>query len=503
MPVICAIDVGSNAIRMAVASVENKQTPEILHYCRESIRLGQDVFATGMISDQATRRSIEAFNKFRSIIDRHHVDHIRALGTSALRESSNRFEFIKEIALASGIEVIPIGGDEEARLISRAAASKINLKNRNAILVDIGGGSAEVIMLEDGQVSASDSYRMGSVRMLQLFGDSNQSTSSFTSLVRDYLEPTRRFIKTRIGRRKLDLCIGTGGNVEELGALRKNMLGKRSNEFLYTKELKQILTELQNLGYEDRIVNLKLRPDRADVILPAAIVLEYLVKQFGLSKVMIPHVSLKDGILIELAEEFAGYDHPHLKDQILQSVRVIGRKFDFDEKHAETVAHFSEQLFDAMTPLHGLDDNDRLMLTATSWLHDIGQFINITDHHKHSFYIINSSPLVGLTTMQKKIVANIARYHNRSFPKLRHENYISLSDDDRERVRKLAAILRLADAIDFEHVGRVVDLTVSMTNGVLILDLKSTNDLTLTRWAVRKQATLFQDVFHMDVQVNA
>ena len=503
MSVISAIDVGSNAIRMAIASVEEEKTLQMLYCCREPIRLGQDVFATGMISAATVQRSIEAFKRFRSIIDRHHVDRIRALGTSALRESRNRFEVINEIATASGIEVTPIGSDEEARLISRAVESKVNLKNKNAVLVDIGGGSAEVVVLENGHVSTTDSFRMGSVRLLQMFGNRNQGIENFISLSRDYLKPTGRLIKNRIGRSKIDLCIGTGGNVEVLGELRKQLLGKRSNEFLQAKELKQILAELQALSYEDRIVHLKLRPDRADVILPAAVVLEYLLKQFGISKVMIPHVSLQDGILVELAEEIDGPDYIHLRNQVLQSVRVIGRKFDFDEKHAETVAVFAEQLFDATEPLHGLDSNDRLILSVTAWLHDIGQFMNITDHHKHSLYIINASPIVGLTPPQKKIVANVARYHNKSFPKLRHENFISLSEADRERVKKLSAIIRLADAIDFEHVGRVVKLTASMAKDYLILELNGSGDLSLTKWALRKQSALFQDVFHMYVQVNS
>lgn len=502
MPIISAIDVGSNAIRMAIASVEDKKIPQILCYCRESIRLGQDVFATGMISPETTQRSIEAFKKFRSMIDQHHVDRIRALGTSALRESRNRLDVINEIATASGIEVTPIGGDEEARLISRAVDSKVDLKNKKVILVDLGGGSAEVVVLEDGQVSTADSFRMGSVRLLQMFGNRNRDTARFVSLVRDYLEPTRRFIKTKIGKRKFDLCIGTGGNIEVLGELRKQLLGKRSNEFLYAKEVKQILAELQSMDYEERIINMKLRPDRADVILPAAVVLEFLLKQFDLSKLIIPRVSVKDGILIELAEEIAGPDYIHLRDQALQSVRVIGRKYNFDEKHAETVAIFAEKLFDTTMDLHCLSDDDRLILSVTAWLHDVGQFINITDHHKHSLYIINASPIVGLTQMQKKIVANVARYHNKSFPKLRHENYICLSEKDRERVRKLSAILRLADAIDFEHVGKVEKLGVSATEDSLALDLQSSSELSLTKWAVRKQSALFQDVFRMDVHVR-
>ena len=501
MTVISAIDVGSNAIRMAIASVENKNAPQLLYNCRESIRLGEDVFATGMISPENTQRSIQAFKKFRSIIDQHHVERVRALGTSALRESRNRLEVIQQIAAATGIEVTPIGGDEEARLISRAIDAKVNLKKKKAVLVDLGGGSAEIIVIEDGQVSTADSFRMGGVRLLQMFGNRNRDTESFVSLVRDYLEPTRRFMKAKIGKKKFDLCVGTGGNIEVLGELRRQLLGKRSDEFLYAKELKQILAQLKSTDYEDRIVNMKLRPDRADVILPAAVVLEFLLKQFDLSKLMIPRVSMKEGILIELAEEIAGPDYIQLRDQILRSVRVIGRKYNFDEKHASAVASFAEQIFDATKDLHCLNNDDRLILSVTAWLHDVGQFINITDHHKHSLYIINSSPIVGLTQIQKKIAANVARYHNKSFPKLRHENYVSLSEENRERVRKLAAIIRLADAIDFEHIDKVEKVAISAAKDSVILDLKSESDLSLTRWAVRKQSALFQDVFNMAVQV--
>jgi exopolyphosphatase/guanosine-5'-triphosphate,3'-diphosphate pyrophosphatase len=501
MSVISAIDVGSNAIRMAIASVENKKSPQTLYYCREAIRIGKDVFATGMISPETNQRLIDAFKKFRSIIDQHHVNRIRALGTSAIRESRNRLDIINEINVASGIKLTPIGGDEEARLISRAVDSKINLKNKNAILVDLGGGSAEIIVFEDGRVSTTESFRMGSVRLLQMFNNKNRDTDSFISLVHDYLEPTRRFIKNKIGKREFDLCIGTGGNIEVLGELRTSLLGKGSNEVLYSKELKQILAELKSMSYEDRIIKMKLKPDRADVILPAAVVLDFLLEQFGHSKLMIPRVSIKDGILIELAEEIEDPDHIHLRDQILQSALVIGRKYKFDEKHAETVTIFAEQLFDITKDIHGLDDNDRLILSVTAWLHDIGQFINITDHHKHSLYIINASPIIGLTQMQKMIVANVARYHNKSFPKLRHENYFSLSEDDRERVKKLSAILRLADAIDFEHAGRVVKMSASVNKDCLVIELKGLKDISLTKWAVRKHAELFQNVFHMDVEV--
>jgi exopolyphosphatase / guanosine-5'-triphosphate,3'-diphosphate pyrophosphatase len=312
MPVISAIDVGSNAIRMVIASVEKKESPLVLSRCREPIRLGKDVFVNGLISPGTTILLIDAFKKFRSIIDQHNVHGIRALGTSALRESRNRLEIIQAIAASSGINVTPIGGEEEARIISRAVGAKVNLQNKNSILIDIGGGSVEIIVVENGRVLSTDSLKMGSIRLLEQFGDQKQNTGGFVALVRDHLESARRFIQTKIGKINFDLCVGTGGNIEELGELKSTLLGKSDKGVLSTADLKHLLAQLAASSYEDRITRMKLRPDRADIILPAAVVLEFLLEQFGLAQVMIPHVTFKDGILIELAEEITGTSHIHL-----------------------------------------------------------------------------------------------------------------------------------------------------------------------------------------------
>ncbi|MFA6033891.1 MAG: Ppx/GppA phosphatase family protein [Myxococcota bacterium] len=502
MPNVAAIDAGSNALRLTVASVNRAGAVKVIDYLREPIRLGGDVFSTGVISPETTARAEEAFKNFRAVIAMHRAVRVRAVGTSALREAHNRVEFIAKVALASGIDIDPIGGEEEARLLCRAVVSALDMKGRSAIHIDIGGGSAELTLIEGGQVSTSSSFKMGGVRLLQLFGQRGASAAEFVRTIRDYLGPTSRFIQSSIGGSAAGLCVGTGGNIETLGELRRTLLHKRSTGFMTMQELGRIVSIVRPMSVEDRVLKLGLRPDRADVVLPASIVLEYLLEQSGLGRLEIPHVGLKDGILSELAGELGGGDDAGRGSQVLQSARVIGRKFSFDERHASAVAGYAGQIFDSTRSLHLLGREDRLLLIAAAWLHDVGQFLGLGDHHKHSLYIINAIPIVGLDDGRRRVVANVARYHHKSVPRLKHEQFAALPQDDRMRVRKLSAMLRMADAMDFEHAGKPAAVTLSVKGGALRVAFPAGSRAELARWAVAKRAVIFEEVFGVKVQVS-
>ncbi|HOW57835.1 MAG TPA: hypothetical protein PKZ12_07515 [Smithellaceae bacterium] len=303
MPIFCVIDLGSNAIRLAISSVERGKQPRLIYTCREAIRIGEDVFTAGIISGETIRRCVTAFEKFRFFINEHKVKRVTALGTSALRDAGNQREFISRIAQASGITITPIDGAEEARLISRAVETRINLQNKNAVLFDIGGGSVQIVLLEEGVVTKTKSYQAGCVRLLHLFGNNAENATEFTASVRRYLALLAPVVRAEIGTAKTDVCVGLGGSVNILGCLRKQLQGKHSDRFLLIKELKKIIAQLQSLSCQERIAELKLSPDRADVILPASVVLEFLMEHFNMDKVMIPYVTLKDGALVEMAAE--------------------------------------------------------------------------------------------------------------------------------------------------------------------------------------------------------
>lgn len=498
---IAAIDVGSNAIRMVIGMIEADYRPKVVENIRESIRLGADVFTKGSISNETLELAIESFIKFRKLLYKHQVKRLRAVGTSALREATNRDLFIDKIAQASDIQIEVIGGEEEARLVHLAVSQKVNFKNKPALLVDIGGGSVEVILVSEGKIAATESFKMGTVRLLKILEDKKNGDKHFSQLVKEYVNATKRRIKKEIGTQKIGVCIATGGNVESLGDLRKTLFEK--DRTLVTKnELETILQKLQKMSMEERVDRLGLRPDRADVLLPASIVLQKIANLAGVKEIQIPHVGLKDGILAEMAMKQEGQAEIR-HEQVLASAIQLARKYSSDEAHAKQTARFALQLFDQTHALHYLNHEARFLLEIASLLHDIGHFINMAGHHKHTYYIITQTPLIGLNDNQRAIVANVARYHRKAPPSLRHEGYQKLSPQDRVVVTKLSAILRLADALDTEHASRITHLSVEYKRPEFRLKLEGEGDLLLEKWALLKRSSFFEETFNVKVTVDA
>src|SRR5215831_4148004 len=306
VPTIASIDVGSNAIRLLIATTTTNGAYQPVHSVREPVRLGQDVFTKGSISAQTIDRMVQTFIDFKQKLETHNVARVKAVGTSAIREAINRDAVLKAIAKATGIEISIIGAEEEARLIHQAVKLSVNLKNKIAVLIDIGGGSVEVVLADDSNVLCTESYAMGSVRLLKIL-DEKAGEERFNQLVTEYVDATQRRLEQEIGTHNVDVCVGTGGSIESIGDLRRELFDKNSNQKVTVEELKALVKKLRATSFEERIQTLRLRPDRADVIVPAAIVLLKIVQQAGVDEVMIPGIGLKDGVVLELLSQL---QHP-------------------------------------------------------------------------------------------------------------------------------------------------------------------------------------------------
>jgi exopolyphosphatase/guanosine-5'-triphosphate,3'-diphosphate pyrophosphatase len=501
VPTIAAIDVGSNAIRLAIANANADGGYQTIYSVREPVRLGQDVFTKGTISAHTIDRTIQTFIDFKQQLEQHHVTHVKAVGTSALREATNRDAVLRSIAKATGIEISIIGGEEEARLIHQAAKQVVNLKSKVALLIDIGGGSVEVVLADDTTVLATESYSMGSVRLLKIL-DEKAGEERFNQLVTEYVDATQRRLAQEIGNQKIDICVGTGGSIESIGDLRRDFFDKNSNQKVTADELKSLVKKLRATTFEERIQNLRLRPDRADVIVPAAIVLMKIVQQAGVTEVVIPGVGLKDGVLLEILSQLRDQEKRIHCEQVVDSARRLGKKYFFDEKHAVIVARLALQIFDQMQTFHELDSEARMVLEVAALLHDIGHYVNVANHHKHTMYLIQSSPLIGLTQLQMEMVANVARYHRKSAPKLQHKPYEDLAPKQRLTISKLAAILRLADALDHEHASTVESVEIEYKRPRFQFRLKGKGDMLLEKWALAAKRDMFESVFDANVVVE-
>jgi len=314
---IAAIDVGSNAMRMAVGEVDESWRVNTIENLRLPVRLGRDVFGKGYLEKETIQKTEEVFLRFKRVADQYNVQKIRAVATSAAREASNRDSLVGCVLRVSGIELDVINGEEEARLIHMAVKRALNLRNKRTMLIDIGGGSVEVTITTGQDIVSTESYNMGTVRLLEKLNAKDKSRHSFGTLVSEYAEAARFRIERDIGNEKIQICAGTGGNVEEIGRLRQRLFRADSDRFVMLDELAELIRRIDRLSFEERIHNLKLRPDRADVILPAAIVLHMVASEAGVKQIAIPKVGLKDGILLDLAEEVSRSPQP-MAHSILQ-----------------------------------------------------------------------------------------------------------------------------------------------------------------------------------------
>lgn len=499
---IAAIDVGSNAMRMVLGQVDEAWQVSTVENIRLPVRLGQSVFSKGVLDQTAFRQAEEAFLRFRHVADTFGVERMRAVATSAAREAANSDLLLDRIAQVSGIELEIINGEEEARLIHLAVAQALALKKERALLIDIGGGSVEVTISSGQNILSTDSYNIGTVRLLEKLDPKSKSKSPFTQLVREYVESAKHRIDKVIRGKKIHICAGTGGNAEEIGRLCQKLFKGESDRFVKLEELEKLIEHLGHLSYKQRIRKLKLRPDRADVILPASIVLQMIASEAGAKQIAIPNVGLKDGILLEIAEDLSRRPRPHRREQAWQSAIQMGRKYQFDERHARLTARLAARLFDQSMPLHNLDKENLLLLEVAALLHDIGHFINSVDHEQHGYYILNSTRLIGLTGREQNVVASLILNHRKQSPSPEEKSLKALPQKDRLMVNKLSALLRLADSMDISHSSLVNDVKLTETKDGWRIHLSGRNDMMLAGWALAKRKSLFEDVFGVTLEVT-
>ena len=301
MTTLAAIDAGSNAMRLVIGRAGRNGGVEVVKNSREAVRLGKDVFAGGRMSRKLMKAATQAFRRFQDAIDEWGVEHTVAVGTSALREADNRDELLDRVHRKTGIEVNVIGGLEEARLVHLAVSRKIDISEGEAVLVDVGGGSVEVTLTSGGVLIESRTLKVGTVRMLQVLNDPERGFSDFMAQIEEIKSDTRDWTTDALGHHLVGRLVGTGGNVESIGDLTGKRAGRKATSFASSGDLQRIQTQLESLSIGDRQRELRLRPDRADVIYPAVIVVQALMNTVWASNLAIPRVGLKDGVLLELA----------------------------------------------------------------------------------------------------------------------------------------------------------------------------------------------------------
>jgi exopolyphosphatase/guanosine-5'-triphosphate,3'-diphosphate pyrophosphatase len=497
-----AIDLGSNAIRYTALEIDEGGRQTVLAADRVAVRLGHGVFVSGKLVPEAMDAAIAALTAIRERFASLGVVHVRAVATSAVREAANGEAFLRRAKRDAGVALETITGSEEARLVYLAVAARMPLGESPWLTADLGGGSVEVSLVDSSGVVWSESHTMGSVRLLEELTGAGDDPGRFRRLVGEYIETLR--IPPAARARPLAGFIATGGNIEALARLAGVDGGATGIGVLPLAALTGVIDTLSRLSYRQRVAELGLREDRADVILPAAMVYERLATLAGAEQIHVPFVGLREGLVADLAEELTrhrAYEDRHERE-VVAGALAVGRRYLFDEAHGMHVCRLAVSLFDQLRDEHALGADERRILLAAATLHDIGSFISYKRHHKHSFYLISNSELPGLTPREILLAATVARYHRRAEPAADHEPYNELTRAEQGAVRRLAGLLRLADALDRDHRQRVQRVTAARSGKDMVLQLDGAGDLLLEKWSLQRRMELFESELGVRVKLG-
>jgi exopolyphosphatase/guanosine-5'-triphosphate,3'-diphosphate pyrophosphatase len=510
--ILAAIDIGTNSFHLVIAKVNDQGIVKIISKDKEVVRLGKSSSDMKYISLEAMERAVTTLKRFKIICDSSNAE-IRAVATSATREALNKDEFINKVFDRTGISIEVVSGFEEARLIYLGILQAINVYDNRILLIDIGGGSTEFLVGEKGQVHYANSIKLGAVRLTEkFFNDGKFKKENIENArlhVRSIINPVVRQIKEQ----KYDIVIGTSGTITSLGSM---IYSKRTgediadfnfNNFKYTdSELSATIKTILNADNVQQIKQLEgLDSQRSDIISAGAIILEQIVKEIDIKEITLSSYALREGIIFDTIDK----EHNTLLSADMKNIRYrsvinLAKHCGYDEQHTNKVLSFANKIFDSLKDKYDLTEKDRDVLEAATILHDIGHSISQAQHHRHSYYLIKNSELLGFNNEEIEMIANVARYHRKSHPKVKHVEFNKLLAPNKRKVKMLAGILRVADGLDRGHNAVVNDIDLNVQDSLYKIKVLSETgkDPTLEIWGANMRKELFEESFGYTVLVS-
>jgi exopolyphosphatase/guanosine-5'-triphosphate,3'-diphosphate pyrophosphatase len=508
---IAAIDIGTNSFHLVIAKIDRKGRFTVITRAKEVVRLGSSSNDMKYLSPEAMDRGVEALNRFKMICDSYKAK-ITAVATSATREALNKDDFISRVKSETGIEVNIVSGFEEARLIYLGVLQSLNIFDKRILLVDIGGGSTEFLIGEKGNVIYANSTKIGAVRLSNKFSldkkISGNDLKNAEQFVKGVLSPVIRHLSSM----EFELAVGSSGTIMNIGTIinAENLPDEESdfnmNGFVIRK--KQLVTATETIFEAETLAQRLsipgLDPKRADIITAGAVILKQIFDGLGLEKMTVSNYALREGIISnQIQQSISHYDFGNQTDVRYGSVLHLGENTNFDRQHSFHVLGLAVRIFDFLKNRYSLTPDDKIYLEAACILHDVGHHISHNAHHKHSYYIIRNSELLGFNDREIEIIANVARYHRKSHPKTKHEGFGKLDMQSRELVRRLSGILRLADALDRSHKSIVKSIELNQADNTLNIRLtECESEPSLEIWGANLRKGLFEESFGLKVEIE-
>ncbi|MDR1506708.1 MAG: HD domain-containing protein [Treponema sp.] len=496
------IEIGSTGIRLLVA--ENNGTSgdprlRILDESGRPVALGRDVFSSGAVSRESFLECLSVLEAYQEQLGAWGLDpgNIRIIATSAIRAARNREIFTDRVRQETGLDVTVIEGIEENRLMYLAL--RFALKNdiprfwrANTMILDVGGGSTEIMLLRRGKMVCSHSLRLGTIRMDQkrLLG----SDAFIDRYLKENVRSTQDFLNAEMDLSAISTFAAAGSDVRQAAS----RIGKTLNEYcrvIGKDDFTRFVKSVEHLTSEECGKRYNIPNADAEGFVPGLLIYRTFLERTSAEELIVPGISVREGYLLDLT---SGVDNELRNDfysQISASAVNLGRKYRFDEEHSRHVARLCLELFDALEKEHGMNRHERMMLEVASILHDVGMFIRGSGHHRHGQYIVANSEIFGLKQEELDIIGNVIRYHRDAPPSRTDIEYLALQKEERILVLKMTSLLRIADALDRGHSQRIKQITVEKKTETLVIRTGASFDLSLEELGMKEKSDLLEDVF--------
>ena len=451
MPRYAAVDIGSNSVRMLAAEVSHGVTT-ILTQDRQVTRLGESVFRSGRISEEALTFLIANLTRMAGIYSRLGILAVRAVATAAVRDASNQREFIERTSLALGTDIEIISGPEEARLVYLGVEARWPRPKEKTLIIDVGGGSAELIVCQSGRLIDSISRPLGAVRLTEIFLKNDPAQPEDLHYLQSFIaEKLHSFIQAHSSE-SFDRVIATSASAAALVcAVNQVPRAKRDDaDRLYAsvKDLRQLYSAIATATLSQRKKIVGIGPKRAEIIVAGTAVFVHALAAFNHPSLFYCAGGVRDGIIADLAAQGIGRELSQLPPEQRAVVEQLADRYFVNMKHARQVAFLAGRLFEVFHSIHNLPPEAGKILEAAAVLHDIGHYVTSTGHHKHSAYLVANSDLPGFTDKKRQLISAVCRFHRKSLPQPKHPPFDDLDAEGKAFIIGLTPLLRMADSLD-------------------------------------------------------
>lgn len=501
---VAVIDVGATSIRMEIAQIDSAGDIQTLTRLVRPIDLGKEAFTTRRFSRASIEQTAAILKSYRQVtrefgIDS--IDQIRVVATSAVREATNRLQFLDRVFIATGLQIQIIDEAEVNWITYMGIQPHLNsnpeLHAAKSLVVEVGGGSTELLLIRSGNVLASETYRLGAIRLAQLLETLGAPISKRRSLMESQIGRTVSQIRESV---RVDMpveVISIGGDIRFAAGLIKPDWDREGLVTLALGKLERLTNQVIELDEDQLVRRFGLSFSEVETFAPALLTYLMIGKAFGKKSIYVSDTNLRDGLLHEIAAKVSLI--ATFRNQIIRSATSLGRRFDFDEVFAKHTAELASRLFVLLEEEHQLDRRYEVVLHLGALLHEIGYAINDRSNHKHAMYIVRNSEIFGLAQREVLLTALLTRYHRRASPQPSHEGYATLDLNHRVIVCKLAAILRLAIALNASRSGRIKDICCQIEGNRVVINTPGISDVALEQLAIQQNRALFEDVFGKSV----